>query len=83
VAGVDEREGRPDLLRVSLDDGLDDFVLGLEVVVDVARRDVGGLGDVGERRPFDALLVHELRRGGYQPLPFPRTAPGGGRRARY
>ena len=78
---VDEREGRLDLLSVGLDDRRDDIVFGLEVVVDVAGGDIGGIGDVGERGPFDALLVQELGRGGYQPLSFPRPPPAGGRLA--
>lgn len=47
---------------------LDKLVLGLEVVVDVADRDVGGAGDVAQRRLLDALLVEDLGGGGYQPL---------------
>ena len=78
---VDEREGRLDLLCVGLDDRRDDVVLGLEVVVDVAGGDVRGTGDVGERGPFDALLVQELGRRGHQPVSLPRPLPDGGRLA--
>jgi hypothetical protein len=38
-------------------------------------------GDLGERGPFDALLVQELGRGGDQPLPFPGPLIDGGRLA--
>ena len=37
----------------------DELILGLEVVVDVADRDVGSVGDVRECRPLDALLVQK------------------------
>ena len=56
-----------------------DVVLGLEVVVDVARGDVGHLGDVRERGPLGALLVQELHRGADQPLALPRPPRDGGR----
>ena len=81
VMSVDGCERRPDLLYVRLDDRRDDFVFGLEVVVDVAGRDVRRLSDIGERGLFNALLVQELGGGGYQPLPFPRPLPDRGRRA--
>ena len=81
MLSVDGREGRLDLLCVGLDDRRDDVVFGLEVVVDVAGGNVRGAGDLGERGPFDALLVQELGRSGYQPLPFPRPLIDGGRLA--
>jgi len=72
---VDGCERRLDLLCVGLDDRRDDFVLGLEVVVDVAGRDTCGSGDVGERGPFNALFVQELGGSVYQPLwPSPHSA---------
>ena len=46
------------------------------------RGNVCGVGDVGERGTFDALLVQELDRGGYQPFSFPGPLPDGGRLAR-
>ena len=48
-------QARLDLLGVSGDHGVDEVVLGLEVVVDVADRHVGGVGDVRERRALDSL----------------------------
>jgi hypothetical protein len=59
-----------DLAQVRLDDRLDDGVLGLEVVVDVAERDVRGRRDVRERGLLDTRLVDPLGRGGDQPLPL-------------
>ena len=56
------------LLDVSFDDSGDDLVLGLEVVVDVARRHIRDLCDVRQRRPFDALLVQKLRGRAGEPL---------------
>ena len=73
---------RRDLLCMSVDDCRDDFVFGLEVVIDVADRDVRDLGDVRERCPFDALLVQELDRSGYEALPFPWPSLDRGRLAR-
>jgi hypothetical protein len=40
---------------VAVDRRGDKLVLGLEVVVDVADRDIGGLGDIGDRRLLDTL----------------------------
>jgi hypothetical protein len=70
VRGLDSREDRADLAQVRLDDRLDDGVLGLEVVVDVAEGDAGGRRDVSERRLLDARLVDPLAGGGDQPLPL-------------
>ena len=46
-----------DVVRVAGDRRLDELVLGLEVVVDVADRDVGRPCDVGDRCGLDALLM--------------------------
>ena len=54
------RKRRADLLDVRFDHSSDHVVFGLEVVVDVASRNVGELRYIGQGRPFDALLVQEL-----------------------
>jgi hypothetical protein len=72
VTAADRRERRPGLLDVGLDDGRDDVVLGLEVVVDVADRHVRRLRDVGQRRLLDAVAVEQLGSRRDQALPLPR-----------
>ena len=82
VRGLDPGEDRADLAQVRLDHRLEDGVLGLEVVVDVAERDVRGRRDVRERGLLDALLVDPLAGGGDQPLPLAgRFGLGAGGRA--
>ncbi|GHI01967.1 hypothetical protein Scel_02880 [Streptomyces cellostaticus] len=64
--------------------GLDQLVLGLEVVVDVAEGDVAGPGDVREGGLLHALLMEDLDGGCDQAftLAAPAGAGGGsGRRA--
>ena len=74
-----ERCERPlDVLCVGVDRRSDELVLGLEVVVDVADRDVGCSGDVRERRPLDALLVQNPARGGDEPLALTELGFGAG-----
>ena len=46
--------------KPALDGGVEDVVLGFEVVVEVAARDLHRLGDVGERRVREALPIEEL-----------------------
>ena len=78
VAVARERaEQRPDLRGVSVDRGVHEFVLGLEVVVDVADGHVGRVGDVGDRRLLDPLLVEPLARACDEPLAFARPLLGG------
>ena len=64
-----------DVLRVAVDRRLDELVLGLEVVVDVADRDVGRLGDVGDRCLLDALLMDQRARAGDQTVAFALLLP--------
>jgi len=60
------------LLLVAVEDGADELVLGLEVVVDVPDRDVGVFCDLGERGAVDALLVDQNLRAFDQTLPLAR-----------
>jgi hypothetical protein len=62
-----------DLLYVRLHDRGDDVVLRFEVVVHVAQRHVCRLRDVRQGGAIDTLAIHELARGGYQPLPLARS----------
>jgi hypothetical protein len=48
-----------DVVGVGVDHGLDELILGLEVVVDVPDRHVGGRGDVRERAGLHALLAED------------------------
>lgn len=57
MLSVDGRERRRDLLCVGVDDRRNDLVFCLEVVIDVAGRDIREFGDVGERCPLATLLV--------------------------
>ena len=70
VRRLDPGEHRPGLAQVRFDDRLDQVVLGLEVVVDVAERYAGRGRDVRERGPLDATGVEHLARGVDQPLPL-------------
>ena len=68
AAPVQRRERRPEAVAVRVDRGLDQLVLGLEVVVDVPHRHAGRLGDVGEGCPLDSLLMQHKAGSGDQPL---------------
>ena len=59
-----------DVVRVAGDRRLDELVLGLEVVVDVADRNVGRSRDLGDRRLLDALMMDHLARAGDQTFAF-------------
>ena len=61
---------RLDVLDVAANRRLDELILCLEVVVDVADRDVGFPGDVGDRRLLDSLLVDDRARPRDQALAF-------------
>src|SRR5580698_2070238 len=63
---------RPKLRQTPLDDGLAQFVLGLEIVVDISYRDIGVFGDIREAGFSEAPQVRELRRSLNQPCPFVR-----------
>ena len=62
AVALERVEQRVDVAHVAVDRRLDELVLGLEVVVDVADRDVGRPRDVGDRRLLDALLMDHLAR---------------------
>jgi len=68
---LDQHRG---LRLVAGDDGADELVLGLEVVVDVPERDVGAFGDLGEGRAVDALFMEQ--RPGALDEPIPLAWPG-------
>ena len=72
-----DRDRVVDVLHMGVDDGADELVLGLEVVVDVAQRARRRVGDVGERRLLDALLVDQASR----PATSRSRFPGLGARA--
>ena len=55
-----------------LHNGLADFIFCLEVVVDVADRDLGRLGDIGEARLPEPMSVRQLRGCANQPRSFLR-----------
>ena len=65
---IESHQGGLYVRDVAVDDRADELVLRLEVVVDVSNRDVGPLGDLGDRRPLDALLVDQ--RSGARDEPF-------------
>jgi predicted DCC family thiol-disulfide oxidoreductase YuxK len=65
---VELREGARHRLLVRADRGGDQFILGLEVVVDVADRNISGSCDVRQRRRLDALTVQHLPCGNGQTL---------------
>ncbi len=60
------------MVAVRLDGRLDELVLRLEVVVDVAHGDVGRARDVGQGRLLDPLLVQHTHGGAREPFPLPR-----------
>jgi len=72
---LDEVEGRFDLPSVGFDHSRKDVVLGLEVVLDIPGGNIGSLGDLRERGPFDTLFVDELCGGSDQALSFPWPVP--------
>jgi hypothetical protein len=57
---VEGGEHRLDAPVAVFDDTPDEIVLGLEVVVHVAQRDAGCVGDVRQGGRRDALSVHEV-----------------------
>jgi hypothetical protein len=65
---IERREHCLDVQRVSVDRCPYEFVLGLEVVVDVADRDLRSLCDVRNRCLLDALLVQHLARASHEAL---------------
>ena len=66
-----ERPGqRCRLFLVGGEDGADQLVLALEVVVDVPERHLGPLRNVDERRAVGALLVDQRLGAVDQALPF-------------
>ena len=79
MPGIDLGQSCRHPFVVRSDDGGNDFVLGLEVVVHISDWHVRHLRDVGQRRAFDALLVQELHRRSHQSLsfswPFPFSGP--------
>ena len=64
-----------DVVRVAGDRRLDELVLGLEVVIDVANRDIGRPRNVGDRCRLDALLMDQLARAGDQTFAFALLLP--------
>src|SRR6266403_1593633 len=63
---------RPKFQQALLHDGLADFILCLEVVVDVADRDLGRLSDIGEARLPEPMSVRQLHSRANQPRSFVR-----------
>jgi len=63
---LDRRQQLVVFVGVGVDCSGDEFVFGLEVVVDVADRHAGGLRDVSDGRGFDPLAVNRFARAGYQ-----------------
>ena len=72
VAALQGRRRGPDFLGACLDDGGHDVVFGLEVVVHVAQRHLGCLGDVRKGGGRYALAVEQVACGGDQSLPLAR-----------
>src|ERR1700674_2079925 len=58
------------LRQTPLHDCLAELLLGLEVVVNVAHRDMGGFGDVGQAGLSETALIGQLHAGLNQPCPF-------------
>ena len=54
----------------------DELVLGLEVVVDVSGRHIGGFGDLYQRRRLHTLAVHEIAGAGDEAFAFAATTLG-------
>ena len=67
---IERREPCPEIHRVCVDHRPDELVLGLEVVVDVAHRNISCLGDICERCHLDAMLMEQLTGSSYQPFPL-------------
>src|SRR5712671_5410769 len=51
------------LRQTPLHDGLAEFVLGLEVIVNIPYRDMGGFGDVREAGLSETVLIRQLHGG--------------------
>ena len=66
---IEGREQRLDAPVAVLDDTSDEIVLGLEVVVHVAQRDAGSIGNLRQRRRH-TLPVHQVARAGDKPFPL-------------
>src|SRR5260370_31912637 len=58
---------RPKFQQALLHNGLADFIFCLEVVVDVADRDLRRLGDIGEARLLEPMSVRQLPSPANQP----------------
>src|SRR5258708_33855771 len=58
---------RPKFQQALLHNGLADLIFCLEVVVDVADRDLSGLGDIGEARLPEPMSVRQLHSRANQP----------------
>src|ERR1035438_8641726 len=67
---LEQRQPLTAFLGVGADGSGDEFVFGLEVVVDVAERHVGGLRDIRDGRGFHSLAVNRFARAGYQAVSF-------------
>jgi len=61
---------RGQLSQPQLDDRLANLVLGLEVIVDVAQRNLGCFRDIGKTRRPEAMPVRQFRGGLNQPRSF-------------
>jgi hypothetical protein len=61
---------RGQLRQPQLDDRLANLVLGLEVIIDVAQRNLGCFRDIGETRRPEAMPVRQFRGGLNQPRSF-------------
>lgn len=59
-----------------IDRRLDQLILGLEVVVDVADGHLGRLRDIGDGGLFHATFVEDPNGGVHQTLPLPRLHRG-------
>src|SRR5260370_30850822 len=62
------------LRQTPLHDGLTEFVLGLEVVVNIPHRDMGGFGDVREAGLSETVLIRQLHGGLNLAFPFVRLS---------
>jgi hypothetical protein len=77
TAALERVEHCADVVRVAGNRRLDELVLGLEVVLDVADRHVGRPRDVRNRCRLDALLMEQLARAGDQTVAFSLVPPCG------
>jgi hypothetical protein len=57
------------------DDRLADLILGLEVIIDVAERNLGFARDVGKRGGLEPVLVRQAHRRTNQPRSFINICP--------